>query len=337
MKLLNKLLLISSTSTIVLPSLLVVACNRVTENSISNLSIEQVDDFINSIKSEDDLKKVAEFEFEVVFGRKKSLSETLPTEIEASASSLKIKLREKKYKDNVTISVESARTNRTATANTSNIEGKVTLFISILNRKNNKSQARQLVLSGLSRNAGFDHNSRQEVDPLAAFGGPEGVKKYSENNQKQRFKSDNDTYIKRLESMYNPDGADKAVDIKQRFGLDISQDDQAKFDKLAEEVNFDSYYNAALKGFTLPVYENDNSKMVKKLRINDNPEVNKGPSFTDSLGTDHSKSNGLARTLINETYKTIAEQTFQVKFTYVKDFANEIGLLEKHKALISSW
>ncbi|AGJ90822.1 Ig-specific serine endopeptidase MIP [Mycoplasma putrefaciens] len=337
MKLLNKLLVMSSVYSIVFPSLLVVACNKI-ENSSSSLSIEQIDTFINNIKTEEDLKSVAEFNFETTFGRKKKLSDTLPTEIEESPSSLKITLKDKKYKDNISISVENARTDKATTFNRSNINGTVTLFVTFLNRKNNKAQTRELILSGLSKNGGFDHNGRQDVDPISAFGGHEGVEKYVKSDQKERFKYDNNNYIRTLESMYNPNVSSQKVDIEERFGLKISDDEKNKFDQLAEKVGFDSYYNAALKGFTLPVNENTGKDTAKKLKVNDRPEVNKGPSYTDALGaTDYFKTNGLARTLINETYKTMAVQTFQVKFTYKKDFADEISLLKNHISLIKSW
>ncbi|AJM72090.1 Ig-specific serine endopeptidase MIP [Mycoplasma yeatsii] len=333
MKLLNKLLMITGVSSVVVPSLLVVSCNKVVDSSPnSELTNEQINDFINSINSEQKLKEVADITFKTKFGSEKTLSNTLPSEVEESPSSLKISFKETKYKENISVSVNNANTEKNASTNISNTKGEVTIFIEFLNRKENKSQNKKMLLTGLMRNSGFDHNNRQETDPTASFGGREGLEKYDKADQKQRFNIDNEKYIKILESMYTQ-GLSKNVDIKKEFGLDLTEEQIEEFNKLAEEVSFDSYYNSALKGFTLPVFE-DNKK---KLKINDRAEVNKGPSFTDSLGSDHVKSHGLARTLTNQTYKTMAEQTFQVKFTYKKDFSVEIANLKKNIEIIRSW
>nr|WP_307908437.1 hypothetical protein [Mycoplasmopsis bovis] len=69
----------------------------------------------------------------------------------------------------------------------------------------------------------------------------------------------------------------------------------------------------------------------------DAPEVPKGPSPIDTIGRNIYRSNGLARTLLNETYKTIAEQTFQVSFTTLKDFEDEIKEAEKLKEDSKKW
>ncbi|AEM68711.1 Ig-specific serine endopeptidase MIP [Mycoplasma putrefaciens] len=336
MKLLNKLLAVTSIASVTIPSLLVVACSNVIEDN-KPLSKEDVKNFINFIDSEEKLKQVADFHFINQFGQSKKLSETLPTEIQANPSSLKITLKDKRYNENILLSIESATTDRGATSNISNATGTVTVFIKFLNRKEAKTKTKKIILTGLSRNNGFNHHGSQEVDPTAAFGGENGIISYNAMSQEERFKYDNDKYVKVLESMYNQHGLNKNIDIKEKFGLNFSEVEKQEFDNLAKDVKFDSYYNAALKGFTLPVYEESNGKKEKKLKINDGPEVNKGPSFTDSLGTDHFKSNGLARTLINETYKTVAEQTFQVRFTYLKDFAEEIALSKKNIELIKSW
>ncbi|WP_434341650.1 DUF31 family protein [Mycoplasma putrefaciens] len=335
MKFLNKMLVMISVSSVSIPSLLVVACSGVvSSNKNLPLSKQEIESFISSITSDEQLKKVADLSFVTDFGHTKKLSETLPTEIQDNPGNLKVTLKDKRYNDNIKISVQNASTSRSAFTNISNTNGTITIFIEFLNRKNNDKQNKKLTLTGLSRNAGFDHNSRQQIDPEASFGGPEGIEKYNDSDQKQRFKRDNKNYIETLQSMYNIDRSNKPIDIKKQFGLNFSEKDIQEFNKKADDVNFDSYYNAALKGFTLPVYDENNNK---KLKINDAPEVNKGPSFTDFLGVDYSKSNGLARTLINETYKTIAKQTFQVKFTYLKDFAEEIALLKKNIELINSW
>ncbi len=92
----------------------------------------------------------------------------------------------------------------------------------------------------------------------------------------------------------------------------------------------------ALKGFTIPVYENG-STSNPKLKVYDAPEVPKGPSPIDTIGRNIYRSNGLARTLLNETYKTIAEQTFQVSFTTLKDFEDEIKEAEKLKEDSKKW
>lgn len=333
MKLLNKLLMITGVSSVVVPSLLVVSCNKVVDNSSnSELTNKQITEFINSIDSEQKLKEVTDIIFKTNFGPSKELSKTLPSEIKETPSNLQIVFKEIKYKENISVSVENAQIEKSGSTIISNIKGEITVFVKFLNRKTNTDEIKEFKLTGLSKNGGFDHHGRQEIDPTASFGGPKELEKYNNSNQKERFNIDNEKYMRMLESIYNQ-GSGQAIDIKKEFGLVLSDDQIKEFNKLAEEVSFDTYYNSALKGFTLPVFEGEK----KKLRINDRPEVNKGPSFTDSLGTNHVQSHGLARTLINDTYKTIAEQTFQVKFTYKKDFSEEIAILDKNINLIKSW
>nr|WP_307909090.1 hypothetical protein [Mycoplasmopsis bovis] len=45
-----------------------------------------------------------------------------------------------------------------------------------------------------------------------------------------------------------------------------------------------------------------------------NNEVGKIPSHVDTLGRELPKTNGLARTIPNKTYQTIAKQTYQITF-----------------------
>ncbi|MBD4918853.1 hypothetical protein GUF71_11860, partial [Xanthomonas citri pv. citri] len=151
----------------------------------------------------------------------------------------------------------------------------------------------------------------------------------------ERFEKDNNEYVNRLKGMLSRDGG-KEVDFKTFRGIKTTEEQIKKFNETAKLVNFDSYENAALKGFTIPVYENG-STSNPKLKVYDAPEVPKGPSPIDTIGRNIYRSNGLARTLLNETYKTIAEQTFQVSFTTLKDFEDEIKEAEKLKEDSKKW
>ncbi|SGA03233.1 Membrane-associated lipoprotein precursor [Mycoplasmopsis arginini] len=95
----------------------------------------------------------------------------------------------------------------------------------------------------------------------------------------------------------------------------------------AQEVGQDSYESAAYKGFTLTSYRDDGK--VDGLEIIDGPEMGKQASLVDSLGKqDIYKTNGLARTIVNQNYLDTAKQTFSITLHNIKDFKDEIAQAE---------
>ncbi|WFQ91698.1 Immunoglobulin protease MIP [Mycoplasma feriruminatoris] len=329
MRSLNKLLVLLSSSTLALPLTLLVACTS------SKPVSKPIDDnefltVVRSIKNEDDLLKYADLKFKDSRGSYISKGDVVPTQLERHQVEIIFK---DKYKNQILAEVTNVKPKTNDSNNAFAIINDATIFIQFINAKTNKPESINLEITGLNTNNTVDASGNRNDNTLGYFGGSEGYKSYSEKSQKERFKYDNDIYVGSLERQIG--NGTKPIDLKAYRGLETSQDNINKFDQKAKESNFDTYYNAALKGFTLPVY--DQGGNVTGLRINDGPEVNKGPSTVDSLGREQYKTNGLARTIPNETYRTAAIQTFQVDFTGWKDYAVEIEEAEDNIDLFKSW
>ncbi|KEZ20961.1 Ig-specific serine endopeptidase MIP [Mycoplasma capricolum] len=327
MKSLNKLLVLLSSSTLALPLTLLVACTSTNKKIIS----KPIDDteflkVVGSINSENDLLKYADIKFKDSRGSYISKGDVVPNQLEKNQVEIKFK---DKYENQITAAVVNVivdRTNGFATLNDA------TLYVEFKNSKTNKAKSINFKVTGLNKNNTINASGHKVGSDLDYFGGESGYISYTKMDQKSRFEFDNKKYINSLERQV---GNGSSIDLKAYRGLETSKNNIEKFDKQAKENNFDTYYNAALKGFTLPVY--DDKGNVTGLQINDAPEVNKGPSSVDSLGRDPFKTNGLARTIPNQTYKTAAIQTFQVSFTGWKDYAAEIEEAEDNIKLFESW
>ncbi|QVK06530.1 Ig-specific serine endopeptidase MIP [Mycoplasma mycoides] len=325
MKRVNKLLVLLSSTTLTLPLTLLVACTTTKQvpKSIDDTEFLKV---IDSIKSEEDLLKYADLKFKDSRGSYVNKGDVIPSQLEKNQVEITFKGN---YKGQIRAEVTTVNND----PNNNGSSSSVRLYVEFKNNKTGKAKSINFVVSGLNEKELVDPFRNSSVNTISYFDDAGGFDSYSNKSQKDRFKYDNEKYINSLEGQISPDK--KPINLKTYRGLETSQDNINKFDQKASESNFDTYYNAALKGFTLPVY--DDKGAVKGLQINDGPEINKGPSTVDSLGRDRFKTNGLARTIPNETYKTAAIQTFQVSFTGYKDYAAEIEEAEDNIKLFESW
>ncbi|QVK02538.1 Ig-specific serine endopeptidase MIP [Mycoplasma mycoides] len=325
MKRVNKLLVLLSSTILTLPLTLLVACTS-TKQAPKSIDDNEFLEVVDSIKSEEDLLKYADLKFKDSRGSYINKGDVIPSQLEKSQVEIIFK---GSYKGQIRAEVTTINDD----LNNNGSSSSVRLYVEFKNNKTGKAKSINFVVSGLNEKGVVDPFRNSSVNTISYFDDAGGFDSYSNKSQKDRFKYDNEKYINSLEGQINPDK--KPINLKTYRGLEISQDNINKFDQKANESNFDTYYNAALKGFTLPVY--DEKGMVKGLQINDGPEINKGPSTVDSLGRDRFKTNGLARTIPNETYKTAAIQTFQVSFTGYKDYAAEIEEAEDNIKLFNSW
>ncbi|WP_434343875.1 DUF31 family protein [Mycoplasma sp. 06067-C1-B144P-99-0482-3] len=325
---LNKLLILISSLSLSLPLTLLVSCTPANKKIISKpIDDKEFFELINSIKSEDDLLKYANIKFKNSRGSYISKADVIPTQLEKNQIEIIFK---DKYKNQIGSEIVNVITNRSNGFASIN---EATLYVEFKNNKTGKTKSVNFKVTGLNRKNTVDASGHSIVhSDLDYFGGEAGYALYTQKSQKERFEFDNKKYISLLERQV---GNGYSIDLKAYRNLDTKQENKDKFDKLAKENNFDTYYNAALKGFTLPVY--DDKGNVTGLQINDAPEVIKGPSSVDSLGRDPFKTNGLARTIPNETYKTAAIQTFQVTFNWWKDYSEEIEQAQEYIELFNSW
>ncbi|QVK06534.1 Ig-specific serine endopeptidase MIP [Mycoplasma mycoides] len=327
MKKINKLLMLISSSTLLIPLTLLVSCKSVNKKTSKPLSDNEFISLIQSINSEDDLLKYADIKYKDPSGDQITKESVLPTRLSNDDISIIFKdLYDKQISANVTnIKLET-------TNNPFEVINEAIIFIEFKNTSTSKTKTKEIKFTGLNTKNTVDNSGHKVLDELAYFNGEDGYTNYTNLSQKERFKFDNDKYIKRLESEF---GGSNNIDIQKFRGLETNQDNINNFDKQAESSNFDTYYNAAIKGFTLPVYKDGK---VSGLKINDDSETIKGPSPIDSLGRNQkAKTNGLARTIPNKTYKTAAIQTFQVSFKGWKDYAQEIAEAEYYIKLFEKW
>ncbi|PTD34178.1 putative lipoprotein [Mycoplasma mycoides subsp. mycoides KH3J] len=329
MKKFNKLLMLISSSTLLIPLTLLVSCKPSTRKTTNKpLNDNEFINLVDSINNENDILKYADIKFKDPSGDLISKESVLPTRLSNNDISITFKNR---YEKQVNASVTNIKIEHSD--NPFSVVNDATIFIEFKNASTNKSKTKSFKITGLNTKNTVDRSGHKVIDELVYFGGETGYTKCTNNSQKERFKFDNDKYISRLESEFG--GSKGSIDLKRFRGLESSVNDIKNFDKQAESSNFDSYYNAALKGFTLPVYKDGK---VDGLKINDASETIKGPSPIDSLGRiEKAKTNGLARTIPNETYKTAAIQTFQVSFKGWKDYAQEIAEAEYYIKLFERW
>ncbi|QVK01697.1 lipoprotein [Mycoplasma mycoides subsp. capri] len=327
MKKWNKLLTLVSLSSLALPLTLLVSCIPTNKKAISkSINDKEFLELINSIKTDDDLLKYADIKFKNSLGSYISKADVIPTKLEKNQIEITFKDPYKNQIDSKVVNVITNRSNGFASIN------EATLYVEFKNNKTGKTKSVNFKVTGLNKNNTYDASGNVISNGLDYFNGEAGYVSYTKKDQKQRFEFDNKKYVKALENQINNGST---IDLKAYRNLNTKQEHINKFDQLAKDNNFDSYYNAAIKGFTLPVY-NDKGE-VSGLQINDAPEVNKGPSVIDSLGRDQFKTNGLARTIPNEVYKTAAIQTYQVTFNWWKDYSEEIEQAQEYIDLFTSW
>ncbi|WFQ90057.1 Ig-specific serine endopeptidase MIP [Mycoplasma feriruminatoris] len=334
----KKLLTSFSSIAIIFSSLLLVACsNKIKAVNKKPLGDIEFDKIINNIITSEELEKIATLSF-TNNSRQIPKSQVLPSLLSSNPKMLSITFKGD-YEKRITAVVNLVNTKNGQNINLSNIEGTAEVSITFKNLFTNKALTKLIKFNGLQRNGGADEQGRFSGDQFAYFGDGDGFQKYLKLNLTQRFEYDNKRYMDILQRSLEANPNNKIADIKRIRDIDITQEQINKFDSIAKEVKFDEYYNAALKGFTLPVYEkgNNGSGDEIKLKVNDGPETGKGSSAIDSLGRNPNKTNGLARTIPNETYKNIATQTFQVSFKSPNLYEDEIAEANEFISKIDKW
>nr|WP_278308046.1 DUF31 family protein [Mycoplasma feriruminatoris] len=318
-------------------SFLVVACGsrlgREDNKPLSNANFQKI---INNIKNSTDLEKVAVLSFKHN-SRQLSKEQVLPSLLSNNHNILSVFFKGNN-KSKITVKVNSVRTQSGENINLSNTQGTAEVSLTFKNNFTGSEITKIINFTGLQKNGGFDENGSFTGNQFAYFGGGDGFEKYLKLSLTEQFSFDNKKYIDILQRTLQVDPNKKIENIKNIRGIDITEEQINKFNKKAKEVNFDEYYNAALKGFTVPVYEKNGTNIDEiKLKVNDGQEVVKGPSPIDSLGRNPNRTNGLARTIPNETYKNIATQTFQVSFRSPNLYEEEIEEAKEFINKIENW
>ncbi|UUD37030.1 Membrane-associated lipoprotein precursor [Mycoplasmopsis californica] len=258
----------------------------------------------------------------------KGKNQILPTEIQEKKDELIVKLNQE-YEGKIEAQIVSVILETPqGGVEPSNISGQLTLSVLFKNKATNKNIIKAYKVDGFAKNNGQRHDGKIPTTPTSGL--EVNIKEYLLADQAKRFELDNKKYMEILKKQF----AGETSLSKIRPDLKATESEQNMFNNVAKAVGFDNYYEAALKGFTLPVYENGK---VQGLRLQDAPEIGKGPSWIDSYKRDPYKTNGLARTLPNEKYRDLAEQTFQIRITNKNDFKKEIGIANENIAIITSW
>lgn len=128
--------------------------------------------------------------------------------------------------------------------------------------------------------------------------------------RKKQFKLENDQYISSLASHLQRMNGLKPYEYRQE--ITTSKNKRKEYDKKAKAIGLDSYDNSYVKGFTLPVYDKNDSFIG--LSFNDREEIGKAPSLVDAVGRNQWRFSGLPRSLVNEHYKRIAQQSYSIEF-----------------------
>ncbi|PZW01586.1 Ig-specific serine endopeptidase MIP [Metamycoplasma auris] len=198
-------------------------------------------------------------------------------------------------------------------------EAIINVIFTIKNTK--KQESFQYRLLGLKKSPNSLNNTRY----LKSLGNNKDkikIAKYINSDQNQRFKKDNDEYLSNIKEYL-----EKSLGIKDwsdwRKNVKASTNAINKFNQTAAKIGQDNYENLALKGFSLPSYNEKNE--VEGIELYEGNELGKMPSWIDSLGkNDVYKTSGLARKIVNEKYLDIAKQTFSINLTRKNLFTKEI-------------
>lgn len=300
--------------------------NSKESKKITPMTDQEFMDFVNGAS---DFYSTIDLNFVGSLSIKGDKTKIFPTEVAENKNNLVLTLKNN-FKDKVNVEVVNIILDKdTSGGEPSNRLGEFTISVLFTNKSTKKTFIKQYRLSGFAKNQGFHHNGQISSDPTLSL--QSDLKEYLKSNHKKRFELDNSKYIEKLKGQYQQGSS---LD-KVRPDLKISSNKMNEFNINAKSVGFDNYYEAALKGFTLPSYKDDGS--FEGLRILDSLEVGKGPSWIDSYKKDHYKTNGLARTIPNEKYSDLAEQTFQVSFTSKYNFVKEINDAKNNIEVIKKW
>ncbi|MCV3754106.1 Ig-specific serine endopeptidase MIP [Ureaplasma zalophigenitalium] len=195
-----------------------------------------------------------------------------------------------------------------AQQNISSKTGHAVLVVQIIHNKSKTYITKEIEISGFKTSPvlvdenGFiiqEENAAQKQQQLDYF---------TKYNADQRAAFDNKEYMVGLKNQWN-----NALlkDVRPDLST-VSNNHKNHFDELSKSLGLDTYDNQAYKGYTLPIYNADQSvnglSIAKKLP----PQ---GPSWVDAYNRDRFKNKGLARLLLNQQYQTMGEQTFSVLFT----------------------
>ncbi|WP_412031329.1 Ig-specific serine endopeptidase MIP [Metamycoplasma buccale] len=309
----NMLAILALPSTLIVPSLVAISCGDQTkkpntpDKDKENNKVEKLsDEEFQKIVDQSNGTNTFDFQYGGMLGSRKS-SDILPTEFEKNVSNINL-IPKSQYKSKIETKLLNAVIDQDdASENTqhSNKTGSFKINVEFKNRSTGKIVNKLIKVDGFKHNQfGADENGRIPSDPSQGL--KTDLEEYIKATLQQRFKYDNEKYMAILKSRYQ-----NKPYTEVRPDLHISDEEKAKFNKLAKKLGFDTYEDAALKGFTLPSWEGSD----KGLAINGGDEVAKGPSWVDSLGRNPFKIYGLARTLPNETYRNIALQTYSVTFS----------------------
>lgn len=203
-------------------------------------------------------------------------------------------------------------------------QGKIILTIKISDKENpSNSVERDVEISGF----------RPYRDSVINLGWaekltPDQSTYYSKDNY-GRFEADSEKYLNLLKPQLASIEKKNPFDLASwRSDITRTEADKEKYNQTAKQLKLDTYNDALIKGFTMPVYEGG---QVKGLKLYDPAEIPKGPAWWDVISRNENQVNGLARYIPNQKYKDIALQTYSVKFGRPAKF-EELNSPEEQRA-----
>lgn len=234
-------------------------------------------------------------------------SKLYPTDIADNDQNIQLTIKNSAYQNK--ISLKMLKGNLPDGRRKANQTGKMQFVVEI-SAKGKQSVNKIIEMDGFLTNPyGADRSGKIDHNPTDSLKPNENkIKDYvTKLTQTQRFETDNEKYMGALkQQLHNQSLSSIRKDLSELTSAQLQ-----KFNELAKKHNFDNYANAALKGFTLPTY--DNNGKYEGMSLDEKPETAKGPSWVDVLGKSNpNKIDGLARTLPNDMYKKAAIQTYQV-------------------------
>ncbi|MDI3351343.1 Ig-specific serine endopeptidase MIP [Mycoplasmopsis arginini] len=290
-------------------------------------SDEEFEADVNELASSVNVEEKLVLSFEnFLTGRQKE--HLYASELQKSTSNIGVKAKKESLNEKINFSVENVIAEDNA-----NQTGTVQLNVVFKNKATLKRKNKIYNLSGLKTSIdNTDHNGDKPNNKVSDNLNASEVDKYIALTQKERFEKDNEKYVDSLKK-YLAYSAGVKNWTELRKHAKASAEQIATHNKKAQDVGQDSYESAAYKGFTLTSYRENGE--VDGLEIIDGPEMGKQASLVDSLGKqDIYKTNGLARTIVNQKYLDIAKQTFSITLHNIKDFKDEIAQAE---ASIKHW
>lgn len=123
---------------------------------------------------------------------------------------------------------------------------------------------------------------------------------YVNFTQKERYNKDMEQYDQGLE---------RNTTLRE---MNIQTSEKQKFDQKANEVGVPTYDRSNRLGMTIPEYDTKGNFIGLNMQKKEAPKIY---SWVDGYNKETFKNVGLARTITNEQYKTMALQTYQLKLT----------------------